>query len=72
MTRLGQPVQIFLPISGGGYQITAGIISALDDGAKNTEIRVFPIDGSASYVLKMVKHLDFKVEGKPFWREIYE
>ena len=69
MTAIGQPVQVFLPIDGGGNQITAGVISALDGGT-NTEIRVFPVDGSASYVLKMVKHLDFKVQGEPFWREI--
>ena len=71
MTQIGQSVQIFLPIEDGGNQITAGIISYLDGGT-NTEIRVFPVDGSKSYVLKKVRHYDFKKEGEPFWLELLD
>lgn len=73
ITTVGMPVQIFIPLKGGGNQITPGIINKVDPfGAKDTQIRVFPIDGSRSYVEKNVRHHDFRIESHPFWQHISE
>jgi len=69
-TKVGQPVQVITPF-GKGFELHPGIISSLD-GGKNTEIRVFPNNGKDSYLLKEVRHIDFRKETEPCWRHLDE
>jgi hypothetical protein len=70
-TKVGQPVQVFTPINETSFDVHPGLISSLDSG-KDTQIRVFPNDGSDPILLKNVRHFDFKKNGEPFWRHLDE
>lgn len=80
----GTPVQFVEPKSYMDYNektepkldlrqkwITNPAVINFVDGSR-VEVRVFPVDGTDSYVIKSVRHEDFKKESEPFWRYIPE
>lgn len=68
-TEIGVPVHYFDIINFDTEHIYHPAMISFVSGSI-VDIRVFPADGSESFVVKDVRHADFAEKNEPFWKHI--